>query len=229
MVSDAAATKAPIAKIADKVSGIFVPAVISIALVTTIVWLLIGKPFGYAWRAAFRCWSSAARARWVWRRRSQSWSAAVSARRTAFSSRRRQVLEETGRIADCRARQNRHHHLRRARSDGLLPAAGVSEEELLRLRRFSGAEERASACKGNSEVREERERFTAETVDGISGAARQRPDGELSTESRFAAATIHSSARRRRSPRRCRQQAQTLQRCGQDAALFQLWTESCSA
>ena len=48
MVSDAAATKAPIAKIADKVSGIFVPAVISIALVTTIVWLLLGREFGYA-------------------------------------------------------------------------------------------------------------------------------------------------------------------------------------
>ena len=48
MVSDAAATKAPIAKIADKVSGIFVPAVISIAIITTIVWLLIGKPFGYS-------------------------------------------------------------------------------------------------------------------------------------------------------------------------------------
>ena len=48
MVSDAAATKAPIAKIADKVSGIFVPAVISIAVVTTIVWLLIGRPFGYS-------------------------------------------------------------------------------------------------------------------------------------------------------------------------------------
>ena len=48
MVSDAAATKAPIAKIADKVSGVFVPAVICIALVTTAVWLLIGKSFGYA-------------------------------------------------------------------------------------------------------------------------------------------------------------------------------------
>ena len=48
MVSDAAATKAPIAKIADKVSGIFVPAVISIAVVTLIVWLLIGQTFGYA-------------------------------------------------------------------------------------------------------------------------------------------------------------------------------------
>ena len=48
MVSDAAATKAPIAKIADQVSGVFVPAVIGIALMTTIVWLLIGKPVGYA-------------------------------------------------------------------------------------------------------------------------------------------------------------------------------------
>ena len=48
MVSDAAATKAPIAKIADKVSGVFVPAVISIAIVTTIVWLLIGQTFGFA-------------------------------------------------------------------------------------------------------------------------------------------------------------------------------------
>ena len=48
MVSDAAATKAPIAKIADTVSGFFVPAVISIAVVTTIVWLLLGRELGYA-------------------------------------------------------------------------------------------------------------------------------------------------------------------------------------
>ena len=48
MVSDAAATKAPVAKIADKVSGIFVPTVIAIAVVTTIVWLLLGQDFAYA-------------------------------------------------------------------------------------------------------------------------------------------------------------------------------------
>ena len=48
MVSDAAATKAPIAKIADKVSGVFVPAVIAIAVVTTVVWLLLGKTVGFA-------------------------------------------------------------------------------------------------------------------------------------------------------------------------------------
>ena len=48
MVSDAAATKAPIAKLADKVSGVFVPTVVSIAVVTLVVWLLIGKPFDFA-------------------------------------------------------------------------------------------------------------------------------------------------------------------------------------
>ena len=48
MVSDAAATKAPIAKVADRVSGVFVPVVMAIALVTLIVWLLLGRDFGYA-------------------------------------------------------------------------------------------------------------------------------------------------------------------------------------
>ena len=48
MVSDAAATKAPIAKVADKVSGVFVPAVITIAVITTIVWLLAGESIGFA-------------------------------------------------------------------------------------------------------------------------------------------------------------------------------------
>ena len=48
MVSDAAATKAPIAKVADRVSGVFVPAVIAIAVVTTAVWLLAGQTFAFA-------------------------------------------------------------------------------------------------------------------------------------------------------------------------------------
>ena len=48
MVSDAAATKAPIAKVADKVSGVFVPVVITIAVVTIIVWLLAGQTLGFA-------------------------------------------------------------------------------------------------------------------------------------------------------------------------------------
>ena len=48
MVSDAAATKAPIAKLADKVSGVFVPTVITIALITTAVWLILGRGVGFA-------------------------------------------------------------------------------------------------------------------------------------------------------------------------------------
>lgn len=48
MVSDAAATKAPIAKIADRVSGVFVPVVIILAIITTVVWLIAGKEVGYA-------------------------------------------------------------------------------------------------------------------------------------------------------------------------------------
>ena len=48
LVSDAAATKAPIAKIADKVSGVFVPVVVSIAFITLIVWLILGKAFDFA-------------------------------------------------------------------------------------------------------------------------------------------------------------------------------------
>ncbi|MBR5095585.1 MAG: HAD-IC family P-type ATPase, partial [Treponema sp.] len=48
MVGDAAATKAPIAKIADKVSGVFVPAVIAISAVTLVAWLFAGQSFGYA-------------------------------------------------------------------------------------------------------------------------------------------------------------------------------------
>nr|MCR5182124.1 metal-transporting ATPase [Clostridia bacterium] len=48
MVSDSAATKAPIARIADKVAGVFVPAVIGIALVTMVVWMLLGKDFSFA-------------------------------------------------------------------------------------------------------------------------------------------------------------------------------------
>lgn len=48
MVSDAAASKAPIAKLADRVSGIFVPAVIAVAIITTVVWLVIGRDFGFS-------------------------------------------------------------------------------------------------------------------------------------------------------------------------------------
>ena len=56
MVSDAAATKAPIAKIADRVSGVFVPAVIAIAAVTILVWLLTGQTIALPWHGESPCW-----------------------------------------------------------------------------------------------------------------------------------------------------------------------------
>ena len=55
MVSDAAATKAPIARLADKVSGVFVPAVIGLALLTLIVWLALGQPVSFALARAISC------------------------------------------------------------------------------------------------------------------------------------------------------------------------------
>ena len=72
MVSDAAATKAPIAKVADRVSGVFVPTVITIAIITTIVWLLAGQTIGFA-LARFPFSSSAAPAPWVLPHRLPSW------------------------------------------------------------------------------------------------------------------------------------------------------------
>lgn len=87
MVSDAAATKAPIAKIADKVSGVFVPAVISIAAVTTAVWLLLGHPVATPWPGASPFSSSAAPAPWAWPLLWPLWWAAAWAPKTAFCSR----------------------------------------------------------------------------------------------------------------------------------------------
>ena len=75
MVSDAAATKAPIAKVADKVSGVFVPTVISISVVTMLVWLIAGQSVGLcAGKRVFRFWSSAVPVHWGLQHRWPSWS-----------------------------------------------------------------------------------------------------------------------------------------------------------
>ena len=62
MVENASATKAPIAKIADKVSSVFVPTVMAIALVAGVAWLISGRPFSFALARAISVLSSAARA-----------------------------------------------------------------------------------------------------------------------------------------------------------------------
>ncbi len=87
MVSDAAATKAPIAKVADRVSGVFVPAVIAIAAVTIAVWLLADRPWALPWHGASPYWSSPAPVPWAWPRRWPLWWAAAWGPKTAFCSR----------------------------------------------------------------------------------------------------------------------------------------------
>lgn len=64
MVSDAAATKAPIAKVADRVSGVFVPAVITIAVITMVVWLLADRVSDLHLQEGFQCLSSVVHVRW---------------------------------------------------------------------------------------------------------------------------------------------------------------------
>ena len=108
MVSDAAATKAPIAKVADKVSGVFVPTVITIAVITTVVWLLLGQTFGYAL------------ARGIGAKNGILFKTAAS-------------LEETGKMDIVALDKTGTITSGEPKVTDILPAPGVSEEELLRL------------------------------------------------------------------------------------------------
>lgn len=73
MVSDAAATKAPIARIADKVSAVFVPAVILIAFLVFLLWILLGLPFQGPWNTPSASLSFPAPVPWAWQRRWPLW------------------------------------------------------------------------------------------------------------------------------------------------------------
>lgn len=131
MVSDAAATKAPIAKIADRVSGIFVPAVMSIATVTTIVWLLLGHPVGYSLARGISvlvisCPCALGLATPV----AIMVGSGLGAKngilfKTAAS------LEETGRIAIVALDKTGTITSGEPRVTDMIPAPGVSEEELI--------------------------------------------------------------------------------------------------
>ena len=89
MVSDAAATKAPIAKIADRVSGVFVPIVITIAVVTIVVWLLLGQDIGYALARGISVLVISCPCSLGWPRRWPSWSAMAKAPAAVSCSRPR--------------------------------------------------------------------------------------------------------------------------------------------
>ena len=87
MVSDAAATKAPIAKVADRVSGVFVPTVIALAILTTAVWLLCGQSIGFALARGISVLVISCPCALGWPRRWPSWSATALARKNGFCSR----------------------------------------------------------------------------------------------------------------------------------------------
>src|SRR5699024_3876202 len=133
MVSDAAATKAPIAKIADKVSGVFVPAVLAIAAVTTVVWLLLGQDVGYALARGISvlvisCPCSLGLATPVAIMVGNGMGAKNGVLfKTAAS------LEETGRVEIVALDKTGTITSGEPKVTDILPAAGVSEQELLRL------------------------------------------------------------------------------------------------
>ena len=87
MVSDAAATKAPVAKLADQISGVFVPAVILVAIVTTVIWLLAGGSIGFSLARGIAVLVVSCPCALGLARRWQLWSATVSAQDRASYSR----------------------------------------------------------------------------------------------------------------------------------------------
>ena len=193
MVSDAAATKAPIAKIADKVSGIFVPAVISIALVTTIVWLLLGREFGYALARGISvlvisCPCALGLATPV----AIMVGSGLGAKngilfKTAAS------LEEAGRVRIVALDKTGTITSGEPRVTDILPADGVSETKLHAAGARSGTEERASAGAGDPAARR------GGRPDGargfrFSGAARAMGSAPIPMARRFAAAISPLSA-----------------------------------
>ncbi len=133
MVSDAAATKAPIAKIADKVSGVFVPVVMSIALVTTLVWLLLGREIGFALARGISvlvisCPCALGLATPV----AIMVGNGVGARQGVLFK-TAAALEETGRIDIVALDKTGTITAGEPKMTDLLPAEGVTERELLRL------------------------------------------------------------------------------------------------
>ena len=133
MVSDAAATKAPIAKIADRVSGVFVPVVMAIALVTAIVWLLLGKDIGFALARGISvlvisCPCALGLATPV----AIMVGNGVGAKQGVLFK-TAAALEETGRIDIVALDKTGTITAGEPKLTDLLPAEGVAEEELLRL------------------------------------------------------------------------------------------------
>ena len=133
MVGDAAATKAPIAKIADKVSGIFVPAVIGIAVLTFIIWLIAGKEFSFALARGISvlvisCPCALGLATPVAIMVGNGLGA-----KNGILFKTAEVLEETGKVQIVALDKTGTITSGEPRVTDVVPADGVSEERLLRL------------------------------------------------------------------------------------------------
>ena len=131
MVSDAAATKAPISRIADRVSGIFVPVVTGIALLALIVWLLLGEPFSYALARAvsvlvISCPCALGLATPV----TVMVGSGLGAK-SGILFKTAAALEETGKITVAALDKTGTVTMGKPAVTGLYPAPGISEEELL--------------------------------------------------------------------------------------------------
>ena len=151
MVSDAAATKAPIAKIADTVSGFFVPAVITIAVVTTIVWLLLGRELGYALARGISVLVISCPC-------ALGLATPVAIMVGNGLGAKNGILFKTAASLEARRPHPRSWHWTKTgtitsgepKVTDILPAEGVSETELLTLAAGTGAQERAPAGKGRA-------------------------------------------------------------------------------
>ena len=197
MVSDAAATKAPIAKVADRVSGVFVPAVITIAVVTTAVWLLL--------RPAHRLRTGARhlRAGHQLPVRAGSGHAGRHHGRQRPRREKRHSLQDRRFAGGNRQDAKSSRWIRPAPSPrasrsvtDVLPADGVTESELLAARRLRWSSSSEHPLARAVMQRAEEDKLSAPEVSGFPRSARQRPDRNAERRSAAAAAASPSFPRK---------------------------------
>ena len=228
MVSDAAATKAPIAKIADTVSGFFVPAVITIAVLTTIVWLLLGHELGYALARGISvlvisCPCALGLATPVAIMVGNGLGAKngilfkTAASLEAAGRTQIVALDKTGTITSGEPKVT-----------DILPAEGVTRERAADPGRLAGSRRASTRWPRPCWPTPRSETIACPDVTELSGPARQRPfrqagrHGDLSAATRASLPTKVDAC-----PRRCRAQADALSDAGQNAPV--LWRSGQAA
>ena len=219
MVSDAAATKAPIAKVADRVSGVFVPTVITIAVITTAVWLLCGKPIGFALARGISvlvisCPCALGLATPVAIMVGNGLGAKNGILfKTAVS------LEETGKTEIVALDKTGTITKGEPRVTDVLPADGLTRKRPSCPRRRAGAAQRTSPCPRRHAARRGRQavRFGGQR---FPRSARQRPDRDAERRRRCWAAVSPSFPPKPTCRRALRDKAEALAEEGKTPLLF---------